>query len=235
MIELLIAFGAGLISFLSPCVLPLIPGYISFISGQSLQEILKFKQVDFFPLVLFCLGFSTVFIILGASASYLGQTLLQNSDALRVIEGVIIIIFSLQLIGLINISYLNFEKRFEAKRSQNILFPYLIGLAFGFGWTPCIGPILGSILALASIEDTLSRAIILLGFYSLGLAIPFILSGYLIQKFLIFSKNFKKNINLISKIGGIILLITGILILTNQLQTIGFYILRFFPFMQNFG
>ena len=235
MIELLIAFGAGLISFLSPCVLPLIPGYISFISGQSLQEILKFKQVDFFPLVLFCLGFSTVFIILGASASYLGQTLLQNSDALRVIAGVIIIIFSLQLIGLINISYLNFEKRFEAKRSQNILFPYLIGLAFGFGWTPCIGPILGSILALASIEDTLSRAIILLGFYSLGLAIPFILSGYLIQKFLIFSKNFKKNINLISKIGGIILLITGILILTNQLQTIGFYILRFFPFMQNLG
>ena len=165
----------------------------------------------------------------------MGQTLLQNSDALRVIAGVIIIIFSLQLIGLINISYLNFEKRFEAKRSQNILFPYLIGLAFGFGWTPCIGPILGSILALASIEDTLSRAIILLGFYSLGLAIPFILSGYLIQKFLIFSKNFKKNINLISKIGGIILLITGILILTNQLQTIGFYILRFFPFMQNFG
>ncbi|MDB0054154.1 cytochrome c biogenesis protein CcdA [Candidatus Pelagibacter sp.] len=235
MTELFIAFGAGLISFLSPCVLPLIPGYVSFISGQSLQEILKSKKINFFPLVLFCLGFSTVFIILGASASYLGQTLLQNSDTLRIIAGIIIIIFSLQLIGLINISYLNFEKRFEAKKSQNILFPYLIGLAFGFGWTPCIGPILGSILALASMEDTLSRAIILLGFYSLGLAIPFVLSGYLIQKFLIFSKNFKKNINLISKIGGIILLITGILILTNQLQTIGFYILEFFPFMQKFG
>jgi len=235
MIEISIAFGAGLISFLSPCVLPLIPGYVSFISGQSLQEILKSKQVNFFPLVLFCLGFSTVFIILGASASYLGQTLLQNSDTLRIIAGFIIIIFSLQLIGLINISYLNFEKRFEAKKSQNIIFPYLIGLAFGFGWTPCIGPILGSILALASMEDTLSRAIILLSFYSLGLAIPFVLSGFLIQKFLIFSKNFKKNINLIAKIGGIILLITGILILTNQLQTIGFYILDFFPFMQKFG
>jgi cytochrome c-type biogenesis protein len=235
MTELLIAFGAGLISFLSPCVLPLIPGYISFISGQSLQNILATKKVKLLPLVLFCLGFSTVFIILGASASFLGQALLQNSETLRIFAGIIIIVFSLQLIGLINIGYLNFEKRFEAKRSQNILFPYLIGLAFGFGWTPCIGPILGSILALASIEDTLSRAIILLGFYSLGLAIPFILSGYLIQKFLIFSKNFKKNINLISKIGGIILLITGILILTNQLQTIGFYILRFFPFMQNFG
>ena len=235
MIEISIAFGAGLISFLSPCVLPLIPGYVSFISGQSLQEILKSKQVNFFPLVLFCLGFSTVFIILGASASYLGQTLLKNSDTLRVIAGVIIIIFSLQLIGLINISYLNFEKRFEARNSQNIIFPYVIGLAFGFGWTPCIGPILGSILALASMEDTLSRAIILLSFYSLGLAIPFVLSGFLIQKFLIFSKNFKKNINLIANIGGIILLITGILILTNQLQTIGFYMLEFFPFMQKFG
>jgi cytochrome c-type biogenesis protein len=235
MIEFLIAFGAGLISFLSPCVLPLIPGYVSFISGQSLQELLSSKRINFLPLILFCLGFSTVFIILGASASFLGQTLLQNSEILRIIAGVVIIIFSLQLVGLINIGYLNLEKRFEAKNSQNIFFPYVIGLAFGFGWTPCIGPILGSILALASIEETLSRAILLLSFYSLGLAIPFVLSGYLIQKFLLFSKNFKRNINLISKIGGIILLITGILILTNQLQAIGFYIIKIFPFMQNFG
>ena len=235
MIELLIAFGAGLISFLSPCVLPLIPGYVSFISGQSLQEILKSKKIDVLPLILFCFGFSTVFIILGASASFLGQTLLQNSEILRVLAGIVIIIFSLQLIGLINIGYLNLEKRFEAKKSQHILFPYLIGLAFGFGWTPCIGPILGSILALASIDETLSKAIMLLSFYSIGLAIPFILSGYLIQKFLLFSKNFKKNINLISKSGGIILLVTGILILTNQLQAIGFYIIKIFQFMQNFG
>ena len=235
MIELFIAFGAGLISFLSPCVLPLIPGYVSFISGQSLQEILKSKRINILPLILFCFGFSTVFIILGASASFLGQTLLQNSEILRIIAGIIIIIFSLQLIGVINIPYLNFEKRFDARKSRNILFPYIIGLAFGFGWTPCIGPILGSILALASIEETLSRAILLLSFYSLGLAVPFVLSGYLIQRFLLFSKNFKKNINIISKIGGAILLITGILILTNQLQAIGFYIIKIFPFMQNFG
>lgn len=181
------------------------------------------------------MGFSTVFITLGASASFLGQALLQNSETLRILAGVIIIIFSLQLIGVINIGYLNLEKRFEAKKSQHFLFPYIIGLAFGFGWTPCIGPILGSILALASIEETLSKAILLLSFYSIGLAIPFVLSGYLIQKFLLFSKNFKKNINLISKIGGIILLITGVLILTNQLQAIGFYIIKIFPFMQNFG
>ena len=235
MIELFIAFGAGLISFLSPCVLPLIPGYVSFISGQSLQEILRSKRINILPLILFCFGFSTVFIILGASASFLGLTLLQNSEILRIIAGIIIIIFSLQLIGVINIPYLNYEKRFDARKSRNILFPYIIGLAFGFGWTPCIGPILGSILALASIEETLSRAILLLSFYSLGLAIPFVLSGYLIQKFLLFSKNFKKNINIISKIGGVILLITGILILTNQLQAIGFYIIKIFPFMQNFG
>ncbi len=235
MFELFIAFGAGLISFLSPCVLPLIPGYISYISGQSFQDILNSKKINFLPLILFCLGFSTVFVILGASASLLGQKLLQNSEILRIVAGIVIIIFSLQLIGVINISYLNFDKRFETKTSNNIFFSYVIGLAFGFGWTPCIGPILGSILALASIEETLSRAIVLLVFYSLGLAIPFILSGYLIQKFLIFSKNFKKNINLISKIGGIILLITGILILTNQLQAIGFYIIKIFPFMQNFG
>ena len=235
MFEYLIAFGAGLISFLSPCVLPLIPGYISYISGQSLQEILNKKEINFFPLILFCLGFSTGFVLLGAAASFLGQTLLQNSEILRIAAGIIIIIFSLQLIGIINIPYLNFEKRFDAKESRNILFPYVIGVAFGFGWTPCIGPILGSILALASIEETLTRAVILLILYSLGLAIPFVLSGYLIQRFLLFSKNFRKNINLISKIGGIILLVTGILILTNQLQAIGFYIIEIFPFMQKFG
>ena len=235
MIELSIAFGAGLISFLSPCVLPLIPGYISFISGASLDELLKNKKINILPLILFTLGFSTVFIIFGAAASYLGQVLLQNSEILRIIAGLIIIIFSLQLIGIINISFLNLEKKIYTKKNNNIWFSFIVGMAFGFGWTPCIGPILGSILALASTEETIIKAIILLCFYSLGLAIPFILSGYLMQRFLMFSKNFKKNINLVSKIGGIILLITGILILTNQLQILGYYILNSLPFLQNFG
>ena len=235
MIELFLAFSAGLISFLSPCVLPLIPGYISFVSGQSLQELLAEKKINIYPLILFCLGFSTVFIIFGATASFLGQILLQNSQILRIFAGIIIIIFSLQLIGIFNLSFLNFEKRFEAKKTESIIFPYIIGLAFGFGWTPCIGPILGSILALAAIEETLVKAIFLLISYSLGLAIPFVLSGYLIQRFLIFSKNFKKNINIISKTGGVVLLITGILILTNKLQALGFYILNILPFLQNFG
>jgi cytochrome c-type biogenesis protein len=235
MIELIIAFGAGLISFLSPCVLPLIPGYISFISGASLNELLTNKKINIIPLILFTLGFSFVFIMFGAAASYLGQVLLQNSQTLRIIAGLVIVVFSLQLIGIVNIGFLNFEKKIYTKKNNNIWFSFIIGMAFGFGWTPCIGPILGSILALASTEETIFRAIILLSFYSLGLAIPFILSGYLMQRFLMFSKNFKKNINLVSKGGGVILLITGILILTNQLQVLGYYILNSLPFLQNFG
>ena len=235
MIELIIAFGAGLISFLSPCVLPLIPGYISYISGSSLNELIEKKNVNIFPIILFTIGFSIVFIIFGAASTFLGKVLLQNSYELRIVAGLIIIILSLHIIGIFNIKFLNYEKRIEANVGRNFFSPILIGMAFAFGWTPCIGPILGSILILASTEESLVRGILLLFSYSIGLALPFILSGYLIQKFLIFSKNFKKNINKVSKIGGIILLITGILIITNQLQALGFYLLNVFPFLQNFG
>ena len=235
MIELIIALGAGLISFLWPCVLPLIPGYISYISGSSINELVEKKNINLFPIILFTVGFSIVFIIFGAASTFLGQVLLQNSYELRIVAGLIIIILSLHIIGLINIGFLNYEKRIQTSINKNFFSPILIGMAFAFGWTPCIGPILGSILVLASTEESLGRGILLLFFYSIGLAIPFILSGYLMQKFLIFSKNFKKNINKVSKIGGIILLITGILIITNQLQALGYYLLDIFPFLQNFG
>ena len=235
MIEFFLAFSAGLISFLSPCVLPLIPGYISYISGASLNELLERKSINVFPIILFTIGFSIVFISFGATATFLGSVILSNSNELRIIAGLIIIIFSLQIMGIINIKFLNYEKRINPEKRTDNFSSILVGMAFGFGWTPCIGPILGSILALAATEESINKGILLLFFYSLGLAIPFILSGYLIQRFLIFSKNFKKNINLVSKIGGIILLITGILILTNQLQTLGYYILNIFPFLQNFG
>ncbi len=235
MFELLIALGAGLISFLSPCVLPLIPGYISYISGSSLTDLIEKKSVNLIPVILFTIGFSIIFIIFGAASTYLGQVFLKNSYELRIVAGIIIIILSLHIIGLINIKFLNYEKRIQTNFHNSFFSPVLIGMAFAFGWTPCIGPILGSILVLASTEDSLNKGILLLFFYSLGLAIPFILSGYLIQKFLIFSKNFKKNINLVSKIGGIILLITGVLILTDQLQALGYYLLNIFPFLQNFG
>ena len=235
MIELFIAFGAGFISFLSPCVLPLVPGYISFVSGRSLNQLLESKKINLSPLILFSLGFSFVFIVFGTAASTLGKILLQNYNLLRIIAGLIIIIFSLQLLGLINIKFLNYEKKYYTKKPTGLLFTFVVGMAFGFGWTPCIGPILGSIIALASIEESLPKAVTLLIFYSLGLAIPFILSGFLIQKFLMFSKNFKNNLNKISKIGGIILLVTGILIITNQLQSLGYYMFNIFPFLQNLG
>ena len=235
MIELIVAFGAGLISFLSPCVLPLIPGYISYISGNSLNELLEKKNTNLTPIILFTVGFSIVFIVFGAASTFLGQVLLKNSYELRVVAGLLIVMLSLHIIGIINLKFLNYEKRIQTNININFFSPILIGMAFASGWTPCIGPILGSILALASTEESINRGIILLSFYSLGLALPFILSGYLIQKFMIFSKNLKKNMNLITKIGGSLLLVTGLLVITNQLQVLGFYILEYLPFLQRFG
>tara|TARA_B100002052_G_scaffold247679_1_gene234188 strand:- start:478 stop:1185 length:708 start_codon:yes stop_codon:yes gene_type:complete len=235
MFELFLSFAAGFISFLSPCVLPLIPGYVSYISGSTLNELLEKKEINLIPLVLFTLGFSIVFIFFGATATFIGKILLNNSIQLRIFAGVIIIIFSLQILGLINLKFLNYEKRIQSKTKQGLLMPLLVGMAFGFGWTPCIGPILGSILVLASTTESLPKGIILLCFYSLGLAIPFILSGYLIQKFMLISKNLKRNMNLINKVGGVLLFLTGILILTNQLQILGFYLLEYLPFLEKFG
>ena len=235
MIELLVAIMAGFLSFLSPCVLPLIPGYISYISGSSLNELLENKKVNLFPIILFTIGFSLVFIIFGAAATFVGQLFLNNSYELRIIAGIIIIIFSLHIIGIIKLNFLNYKKKIYSNRKKGVFGSILIGMAFGFGWTPCIGPILGSILALASTEESINKGILLLFFYSIGLAIPFVLSGYLIQKFMIVSKNLKKKMNIITKIGGSLLLITGILIITNQLQVLGYYILNIFPFLQSFG
>tara|TARA_B100001540_G_scaffold44985_2_gene40042 strand:+ start:1521 stop:2228 length:708 start_codon:yes stop_codon:yes gene_type:complete len=235
MTEFFVAFGAGLISFLSPCVLPLIPGYISYVSGTTLDEIKNSKNINLTPLILFTLGFSVVFITFGATASFIGKVLLQNSDIFRIAAGVIIILFSLHVLNIFNIKFLNYEKKIHTNFNPSLLSSFLIGMAFGFGWTPCIGPILGSILLLASTEENINRGISLLAFYSLGLAVPFILSGYLFQKFLSISKNLKSNVKIFSNIGGCLLLLTGILIITNQLQIIGFYLLEYIPFFQNFG
>ena len=231
-----IALGAGFISFLSPCVLPLIPGYISYISGQNLEQIVEKKQKILAKTIIFSLGFSLVFISFGATASYFGSFLINYSDTLRIIAGIIIIIFSLQIMGVLKLNILNKEKRFYTKNySNNLFFPFLVGTAFAFGWTPCIGPVLGSILTLAAVETSIAQGVILLSFYSLGLAIPFILSGYAITNFLSVSKNLKSKMRIISLIGGSVLLITGILILTNVLQIVGFYLLEIFPFLENFG
>ena len=232
-----IAFLAGLISFLSPCVLPLIPGYISYISGTSFDKLVK-KEENFVVIktIFFTLGFSFVFIAFGLTASFIGKFFLTNSNILRIIAGIIIIFFSLQLLEIINLKFMNKDIRiFTDRYSHNLAFPLLVGAAFGFGWTPCIGPILGSILALAAIEENIRKSILLLSFYSLGLAIPFIISGVLIDKFLFFSKSFKKYVSTITKVGGTILLLTGIAILSGQLQVLGFFILENFPSLGNIG
>jgi cytochrome c-type biogenesis protein len=235
-IKLAIAFGAGFISFLSPCVLPIIPGYISYITGKNLDQIEKDKRKVLIKTILFSLGFSAVFISLGIAASTIGNILLFFSNELRLVAGIIIIFFSLQLLGFLNFSFMNKEKRIETKfYKDNYIFPFIIGAAFAFGWTPCIGPVLGSILALSATEATVSSGVLLLSFYSLGLAIPFVLSGYFMNQFLISKKGFGKYYGIVTKTGGIILLITGVLILTNQIQVISYYILTTFPFLTTLG
>ena len=236
-ITLSIAFLAGFISFLSPCVLPLIPGYISYISGTSFNNLVDKKgDLVVVKTIFFTLGFSFVFIILGSTASFIGKFFLINSDIFRIIAGVIIIVFSLQLIGIINLKLMNKDARFfTGQYSHNLAFPLLVGAAFGFGWTPCIGPILGSILTLAAVEENIYKSTLLLSFYSLGLAIPFIISGILIDKFLFFSKKFQQYMIIVTRVGGTILLFTGIAILTGQLQILGFFILEYFPSLGNIG
>ena len=235
-IKLAFAFGAGFISFLTPCVLPIIPGYISYITGKNLSEIERDKKTVLIKTILFSLGFSLVFIALGITASTVGNILLFFSNELRIGAGIIIILFSLQMLGFFNFKILNQEKRIETKNyKNNYAFPFLVGTAFAFGWTPCIGPVLGSILALSAAEASISKGVLLLSFYSLGLAIPFIVSGYFMNKFLISKKGFGKYYNRITKTGGIILLATGILIATNQIQVISYYILTTFPFLTTLG
>jgi cytochrome c-type biogenesis protein len=236
-LSLSIAFFAGLISFISPCVLPLIPGYVSFICGTTLNELnSKSKNFILKRSLIFSLGFSLVFICLGATASFVGSFLLKNSQILSIVSGLIIIFFSLYLLDLIKINFLN--KNFgiyNIKFSNNLLFPLIVGIGFGFGWTPCIGPILGSILAYASMENSIYKGISLLSLYSLGLAVPFIISSLIIEKFLLFSKKSKSYLSKIRKFSGITLLITGILIVIQKLQIVGFYLIQIFPFLQKLG
>jgi cytochrome c-type biogenesis protein len=236
-VSLSIAFFAGLISFVSPCVLPLIPGYVSFICGTTLNELnSKSKNFILKRSLVFSLGFSMVFICLGATASFIGSFLLKNSQILSIISGLIIIFFSLYLLDLIKVNFL--DKNFgiyNIKFSNNLLFPLIVGIGFGFGWTPCIGPILGSILAYASMENSIYKGVSLLSLYSLGLAVPFVISSLVIKKFLLFSKNSKSYLSKIRKFSGITLLITGALIVIQKLQIVGFYLIQIFPFLQKLG
>jgi cytochrome c-type biogenesis protein len=235
-VSLLAAFFAGIISFVSPCVLPLIPGYLSFISGVSVEEMKdkgeKSKVLKRVGLnsIFFILGFSLVFILLGASATFLGKFLLSKLAVLYKIAGVIIIIFGLHLLGIFRISFLNYEKRFHTRTKPLGFFgAFLVGLAFAFGWTPCIGPILAGILVLASNQETVGKGITLLSLYSLGLGIPFFLTAIGFNRFLGVSGFIKKHFKIIEMVSGVFLILVGVLIFFNSISFIAELLLRFFP------
>lgn len=220
------AFIAGLLSFLSPCVLPLIPAYFSFITGFSLDELLdgthkNIRKKVFLSTLSFVCGFSLVFIILGASASLLGSLIETYKNYIRIIGGIIIILFGIHLTGWIQIRGLNIDRRIHFQHKPfHIMGTFIIGMAFGAGWSPCIGPLLGSILVIASSKDTIWQGIQLLGFYSAGMAIPFILISIFINFLLEFLHRATRLIKYINRIAGILLIIIGIFLLTDSFALI---------------
>ena len=218
------------------------PGYLSFISGVSFEEIQnsndrgKIRKRILSNSLLFIAGFSVVFISLGASATVVGQFLHDQLSLLSKIAGVIIIIFGLHMVGLFNIPFLNYEKRFHAQGKPLGLFgAFIVGLAFAFGWTPCIGPILAAILAIASQQESVGQGVVLLTSYSLGLGLPFLITSLSITAFYRFFDKIKMHLHKIEVVGGILLIVVGVLIMTNYLTIISSYLSRWFPFLNELG
>ena len=225
-VSLFIAIFAGFASFVSPCVLPLVPAYVGYITGSSSDES-QAKSFTLWRAIAFVLGFSLVFITMGATASYLGKLFAQYQALFNKISGILIIIFGLHLIGLLKLEFLYREARMEGpKEATSWLTALLMGMAFAAGWTPCVGPVLASILAYAGSSATLGQGIILLVFYSLGLGIPFILTAVFIEKFMEVSNKVNKYLPLVSKVSGGVLIIFGILLFLNKIQVLS----QFFTF-----
>lgn len=225
-ISLLLAFSAGILSFASPCVLPLIPSYVTYITGLSLERLRSGEEKGhrletLFHSIAFVVGFSIIFVSLGASATLLGQVMARHQVLLRKVGGVLVVIFGLHFTGLINIRFLQVYKKADLKeKPMGYLGSVLIGLIFGAGWTPCIGPILSSILLYASTAETMTKGIMLLTAYSLGLGIPFIISAVAINRFLSFFQGVIRHMKALTIASGILLIIIGVLIFTNSLTTI---------------
>jgi len=221
------AFFAGLLSFFSPCILPLIPAYFTLITGFSLDELTGedtqgIRRKVIVSTIAYILGFSTVFIILGASASFVGQMIQTYQATIRVVGGHIICILGFHLTGIIHISGLDYEKRVHVnKKPLHFMGTFIIGMAFGAGWSPCIGPILGSIFILAANQNSVGQGIILLTLYSAGLALPFLVISFSIQSLLTWLSRTRKFIKYVNTISGLLLIIIGILLITNKLQIMG--------------
>lgn len=231
-LPMLTVFAAGLASFFSPCVLPLIPAYISYIAGFSLEELKDQDSGRVWPKVLgstllFVLGFTVAFTAMGATASSLGTLLSQYRTVIEKIAGTVIVLFGLQVMGLFQIKYLQLEKRVTfKKRPWGLAGAFVIGLAFAVGWTPCIGPILASVLLYASTAESVWQGMGLLTIYSLGLGIPFILVGLGISRFLAFFDWFKKRMRAVEIIAGFILILLGVLVLTGNFATLTGFLYR---------
>jgi cytochrome c-type biogenesis protein len=230
-VSLFIAFSAGLLSFVSPCVLPLVPSYITYITGVSFHELTgaesksKLRWVTVFHSLLFISGFSTIFIIMGASASYLGRILAEYQQWIMKAGGVLIIILGIHFTGLITLPFLQMEKRFELrKKPLGYLGSFLVGIIFAAGWTPCIGPILSSILIYASTSKNFYAGILLLFLYSMGLGIPFFLSSLAFNSFLSTFEKMKRYMRVIILVSGLFLIAIGILMLTDTFQVINQYL-----------
>ena len=222
---------AGLLSFLSPCVLPIVPGYLCFLAGTSLDKIAsgedasKERNVFYFALS-FVFGFSTVFILLGASATLLSGLIYEYLDILRIVGGIIIIVFGIHFMQIIQLPFLNRDTRYQIESYRpGVVGSYVIGLSFAFGWTPCIGPILGSVLSIAASSETVTYGIVLLMLYSAGLGIPFLLAAYAINGFMRFLTKIRNYIRVIEIFTGVLLVIFGILILTNRIQELAFLLM----------
>ena len=231
---------AGLLSFLSPCVLPIVPGYLCFMAGTSLDKLdlnaREIKRDVFYYSLCFVIGFSTVFIILGASATVISGLMFEYLDYLRVAGGIVIIFFGIHFMQLIQIPLLNQELRFQVQNYKpGVVGSYIIGLSFAFGWTPCIGPILGSVLSVAASSETISQGVFLLFLYSMGLGIPFLLAAYAIGSFLNFFSKIKKHMRTIEIVTGLLLILFGILILTNRIQELAFFFIKYFPILTQLG
>jgi cytochrome c-type biogenesis protein len=228
-VSLISAFVAGIASFISPCVLPLVPGYISFISGVSLEKLRKdqterTRRNVMMTSLIFIAGFSTVFILLGASATYAGRFLLQNKILFNRIAGVLIIILGLHVAGLFQIRFLNYEKRLNlGQKPVGVISSFLVGLAFAAGWTPCIGPILAAILIVASNQQTSIQGVLLLGCYSLGLGIPFFLTAVALNSFFNVFSWIKRHYRQIEYASGGLLVILGLMVFTNQFTRLAGY------------
>ncbi|MCX5723358.1 MAG: cytochrome c biogenesis CcdA family protein [Nitrospirae bacterium] len=226
-ISLLAAFSAGLLSFVSPCVLPLVPSYISYITGLSIEQLTdatvrsKFKKSIIVNALLFIAGFTAVFVSFGASASFIGQALMTYQDHIRRIGGILIIIFGLYLLGVLNISFLKMEHRFQFRsRPVGYVGSFLIGVAFAAGWTPCVGPVLGTILLYASTTDSMLNGVLLLTSYSLGLGLPLFLTALGVDRFLAYFKQARLYLWGVSTVSGVLLIIVGVMIYANTLTMI---------------